>query len=104
MGGAVGRMFDDIADDVILMARLICNEALFNMGYRRLRTWTFEGSLDGGQTWKLLSRHKNDTSLNQKGATATWKLSEGDYGNNTENLELFYSHFRIYGAMKDMDD
>jgi len=87
-----------------------------------LRCWNFEGSNDGGATWKLLSQHKNDSHLNSKGATHTWKLS--DCKPNDAALDGYYSHFRIlqtdfnsnrhyylacsgfeiYGAMKDMDD
>eukprot|EP01084_Bolivina_argentea_P100315 180137_1 len=89
-----------------------------------MRSWTFEGSNDAGQTWHLLARHTNDSRLNQKGSTATWVLAEGDYDHNEDALNQFYSHFRllqtdfnsnrhyylacsgfeIYGAMKDMDD
>jgi len=89
-----------------------------------LRSWRFEGSNDGGQTWKLLAKHINDTSLNAKGATRTWKLSDEEHDRDHNVLQEFYSHFRvkqtdfnsnrhyylacsgfeIYGAMKDMDD
>jgi len=87
-----------------------------------LRCWNFEGSADGGATWRLLSQHKNDTHLNAKGATHTFKLAECRPANDA--LDCYYTHFRIlqtdfnsnrhyylacsgfeiYGAMKDGDD
>jgi len=90
-----------------------------------LRSWTLEGSSDGGQTWTLLARHKADASLNAKGATSTWRLADfAQHHAHNGVLDQFYSHFRLlqtdfnsnrhyylacsgfelYGAMKDMDD
>lgn len=52
-----------------------------------LRHWVFEGSNDR-VTWRELSRHTDDTSLNRKGATHTWQLpTDEDIG--------FYQHFRV---------
>jgi hypothetical protein len=39
-----------------------------------LRTWVLEGSNDG-KRWTTLRDHKDDASLNKKGATRTWALS-----------------------------
>eukprot|EP01006_Ploeotia_vitrea_P049935 TRINITY_DN67395_c8_g1_i1.p1 TRINITY_DN67395_c8_g1~~TRINITY_DN67395_c8_g1_i1.p1 ORF type:complete len:1605 (+),score=973.64 TRINITY_DN67395_c8_g1_i1:233-5047(+) len=39
-----------------------------------LRNWVLEGSNDGVK-WELLAMHKNDTSLNKKGAMHTWRVN-----------------------------
>lgn len=39
-----------------------------------LRSWRFEGSLDGGSSYVQLKVHEWDTSFNGKGSTKTWTV------------------------------
>eukprot|EP01083_Nonionella_stella_P187199 687295_1 len=57
-----------------------------------LRNWDFEGSADGGKEWTIIRQHTNDTSLQGKGASHTWKVDE---------CNAFYSLFRIRMTGKD---
>ena len=43
-----------------------------------LRSWNLEGSNDR-ETWSIVSQHVMDLSLNQKGATKTWKVNHAGY-------------------------
>jgi hypothetical protein len=52
------------------------------------RNWNLEGSLDGN-TWTILSRHVDDTSLNGSGATARWTISD-------PTLLVPFQFFRIF--------
>ncbi len=61
-----------------------------------LRTWTFEGSCDGVQTWKLLECDNNNESSH-------FRILPTDFHSN-RHYYLASSGFEIYGAMKDMDD
>lgn len=59
-----------------------------------LRSWNLEGSNDGS-TWVVLRAHQNDRSLEKRGATHTWDVS-----NCTES----YSHFRIFMTGQNSND
>jgi hypothetical protein len=76
-----------------------------------LRDWVFEGSVDG-VSWRLLSRHIDDASLNRKGGTQTWQLTDpenrGFYRcfrirqtglNSNRHHYLALSGFEIYGKV-----
>ena len=47
---------------------------LFSCVRSALRNWQFQVSKDG-TSWVTLRTHKDDTSLNEPGSTATWSLS-----------------------------
>eukprot|EP01084_Bolivina_argentea_P242609 406942_1 len=72
-----------------------------------LRNWILEGSFDGN-TWLILRTHRNDTSLDHRGAMATWEIkAKGakykcfrikQVGANSNNhYYLACSGFEIYG-------
>ena len=72
-----------------------------------LRNWILEASFDG-HSWQTLRAHRNDTSLNHKGAVATWELrAKGakyrcfrvrQIGvNSNKHYYLSCSGFEIYG-------
>lgn len=79
-----------------------------------LRSWRFEGSTDG-ERWTVLREHVNDETLNGKGATATWKISNaptkpcrmfrivqtGENSNKHHYLAL--SGFELYGRLFQLD-
>jgi len=50
-----------------------------------LRTWDFQGSIDGNQ-WVLLRRHTNDTALNGPFATHTWPILSGGASSGLPNV------------------
>jgi len=56
-----------------------------------LRHWKFEGSNDG-LTWDILRVHKNDKSLNKRGASRTWSL---DTYSMTKGQSKAYRLFRV---------
>lgn len=77
-----------------------------------LRFWNFEGF--NGKEWKILNRHVNDTFLNKRGATHTWKLpfiSEvftcfrivQTGKNSNDNLYLALSGFEVYGRITPLE-
>ncbi|KAI6211923.1 HECT-type E3 ubiquitin transferase [Aphelenchoides besseyi] len=86
-------------------------------GYAKsaLRTWDFEGSMDN-KNYTLLSRHENDTSLNEVGSTATFYIDGNlqdkpvryvriqQRGVNSSNITHFISvsGFEIYGECVDV--
>ncbi|KAI6206878.1 HECT-type E3 ubiquitin transferase [Aphelenchoides besseyi] len=86
-------------------------------GYAKsaLRTWDFEGSMDN-KNYTLLSRHENDTSLNEVGSTATFYIDGNlqdkpvryvriqQRGVNSSNITHFISlsGFEIYGECMDV--
>lgn len=39
-----------------------------------LRSWCFEGSVDAGASWVLLSQHVNETALEGAGTSRTWQV------------------------------
>jgi hypothetical protein len=41
---------------------------------RYLRTWSLEGSLDGGQTWIAIDHRENDTEINAPAAIGTYEV------------------------------
>lgn len=53
-----------------------------------VRNWVFQGSVDGA-TWTTLRAHKEDTTLNGKGAAATWALQDVPE-------QGYFSHFRVF--------
>ena len=72
-----------------------------------LRNWLLEASFDGN-TWHTLRQHKNDSSLNHKGATWTWEIKAkgAKYRafrirqigvNSNKHYYLSCSGFEIYG-------
>eukprot|EP01084_Bolivina_argentea_P250100 418904_1 len=72
-----------------------------------LRNWILEASFDG-HSWQTLRAHRNDASLNHKGAVATWELrAKGakyrcfrmrQIGvNSNKHYYLSCSGFEIYG-------
>jgi hypothetical protein len=77
-----------------------------------LRTWDFQGSVDG-QTWTLLRRHVNDDSLNDLFATHSWSISPQNTGgkafrmfrilqtghNSSNHNFLVLSGIELYGAL-----
>ncbi|CAD5227639.1 unnamed protein product [Bursaphelenchus xylophilus] len=56
-------------------------------GKSALRTWDLEGSLDG-KGFVLLSRHENDTSLNDAGSTSTFFIPENEQISKVRYLRL----------------
>eukprot|EP01083_Nonionella_stella_P270611 916511_1 len=75
-----------------------------------LRSWDFEGSTDG-EEWITIQKHINDTSLQGKGSSHTWKVDHCDAfysffrikmtGKNSDNSwHLCCSGFEIYGCLK----
>jgi hypothetical protein len=54
-----------------------------------LRNWRFLGSNDG-ETWVLLSEHREDEALKLRGQSATWQFSPGAVQNK------FFRIFRIF--------
>jgi len=74
-----------------------------------LRTWDFQGSVDGS-SWTLLKRHTNDDSLNDLFATHAWPV-EGQTkayrmfrilqtGHNSSNHNfLVLSRISLYGVL-----
>lgn len=74
-----------------------------------LRTWDFQGSLNG-QSWALLSRHSNDESLNSAFALHSWPVTNQSQayryfrvlqtGHNSSNHNfLVLSGIEIYGEL-----
>eukprot|EP01096_Ripella_sp_DP13-Kostka_P014564 TRINITY_DN6624_c0_g1_i1.p1 TRINITY_DN6624_c0_g1~~TRINITY_DN6624_c0_g1_i1.p1 ORF type:complete len:228 (-),score=65.59 TRINITY_DN6624_c0_g1_i1:109-702(-) len=74
-----------------------------------LRTWDFQGSVDG-TTWILLRRHANDCSLNGPYAVHSWEIVGTDEafryfrilqtGHNSSNHNfLVASGFEIFGTL-----
>ncbi|KYQ93288.1 BTB/POZ domain-containing protein [Tieghemostelium lacteum] len=59
-----------------------------------LRTWDFQGSLNGEQ-WTVLKRHTSDMSLNSKYATFTWNVS---------GVETAFRYFRILQTGKNSNN
>jgi len=78
-----------------------------------LRTWQFSASVDGLK-WDIIKKHRNDTSLNMKGAAYTWridncqeyyckfKILQTDFNSN-RHYYLALSGFEIYGTLKERD-
>jgi hypothetical protein len=78
-----------------------------------LRTWDFQGSVDG-TNWTLLRRHVNDESLNEQFATHSWPI-EGQTrayrffrilqtGHNSSNHNfLVLSGVELYGSLYEGD-
>merc|ERR1712083_686692 len=50
-----------------------------------LRSWVFEGSLDGVQ-WTLIREHSDDESLNMPGQSHSW---------DTPDIDEYFNHFRV---------
>jgi hypothetical protein len=74
--------------------RLLATHYSLRHGCKRnvypLRSWLFQGSNDGGQTWTTLREHIDDTSISGNAfATAAWEVDRGD-GEGTS-----YRWFRI---------
>eukprot|EP01083_Nonionella_stella_P195932 721256_1 len=58
-----------------------------------LRNWNFEGSNDG-VNWTLISEHKNDETLNEKGKSHTWDVPETKK-DEAKTTDGYFSIFRI---------
>jgi hypothetical protein len=76
-----------------------------------LRTWQFEGSVDG-VNWDILRAHYNDGALNKKGATHTWVITNAPKAyrflriaqtgvNSNNNHYLSLSGLEVYGVLTD---
>lgn len=60
-----------------------------------LRSWCFEGSNDG-VSWVNIVSHRNDTALDEKGATHTWRVKKtGADGDGSDLSKGMYRMFRV---------
>jgi len=62
-----------------------------------LRSWNFEGSVDG-KTWVRLREHVNDTTLNAPKATGTWQIQPSATAESGEPVG--YRFFRLLSCDK----
>jgi hypothetical protein len=84
-----------------------------NPSGRFLRTWSFEGSVDGGQTWIEMDHRENDTQMNKLAAVVTYEVKapstvqmirirqtgKESHGND----HLLMSAFEVFGQLTNLE-
>jgi hypothetical protein len=98
----------DLGEGWLLLPSDYCLRHGHNTSDCRLRSWNFEGSIDGS-SYTVLKTHRNDNSLAKQGfSVAAWKLPAGelpeikglgwvdvDEGERRIKIKQAYRHFRI---------